>query len=312
MGGCNARDRGWGDELPGVFDRKMICVVWWAVDLGRGSRAVASDGLRLLAVVSDNEVDKRGGHMKSQRINLWSGPRNVSTALMYCFAQRSDTRVVDEPLYGHYLRVSGVEHPGREEVLAAMETDGDRVVRELVLGPCDRPVLFMKQMAHHLVDLDRAFLAETANVFLIRDPEQMLPSLVNQIPHPNLRDTGLAMQRALLDELHALGKSPPVLDSRELLLDPPGVLGQLCAHLGIDFDPAMLSWEAGARPEDGVWARHWYQNVHRSSGFQLYRAKTAPFPEALKSLLGECQPHYQALYRHALLAGVAGEANDDA
>ena len=236
------------------------------------------------------------------RINLWSGPRNVSTALMYSFAQRRDTRVVDEPLYGHYLRVSGAEHPGRDQVLAAMDQDGEGVVRRVVLGPCDRPVLLLKQMAHHLVELDRGFLAETVNILLIRDPEQMLPSLVNQIPRPTLRDTGLEMQSELLGQLHALGQNPTVIDSRELLLDPAGVLGQLCARLGLVFDPAMLRWTAGARPEDGVWAHHWYQNVHRSTGFQPYRAKTAPFPETLRPLLTECQPHYQTLYRHALRA----------
>src|SRR5262245_29116068 len=111
-----------------------------------------------------------------KRINVWSGPRNVSTALMYSFAQRSDTRVVDEPLYGHYLRVSGAPHPGADEVMADMSTDAAQVIGEVIMGPCDRPVLFMKQMAHHLVDLDRSFLAKTINVLLIRDPVQMLPS----------------------------------------------------------------------------------------------------------------------------------------
>jgi len=236
------------------------------------------------------------------RINLWSGPRNVSTALMYSFAQRPDTRVVDEPLYGHYLRVSGAEHPGRNEVLAGMDADGRRVVREVILGPCDRPVVFFKQMAHHLVELDRGFLVETANVLLTRDPAEMLPSLAHQIPEPTLRDTGLAAQSELLAELRSLGQVAPVLDARELLLDPPGVLAELCRRLGIPFFTAMLSWPAGARPEDGVWAHHWYDNVHRSTGFDPYRPKTAPFPERLLPLLAECRPHYQALYAAAIRA----------
>src|SRR5688572_21538684 len=141
---------------------------------------------------------------------------------MYSFAQRSDTRVVDEPLYAHYLRVSGAAHPGREEVLAAQDSDGERVVRQLISGPWDRPVVFFKQMAHHLVELDRAFLRGAANVLLTRDPLDMLPSLRVQIPRPTLRDTGYAVQVALLDELIAAGQDPPVLDARELLLDPPG------------------------------------------------------------------------------------------
>jgi hypothetical protein len=240
--------------------------------------------------------------MEPLRIHLWSGPRNVSTALMYSFAQRSDTRVVDEPLYAHYLRVSGAEHPGRDEVLAAQDADGERVVRDVILGPWDRPVVFFKQMAHHLVDLDRAFLRRGVNVLLTRDPLDMLPSLRVQIPRPTLRDTGYAMQVALLDELLAAGQDPPVLDARELLLDPEGVLQQLCARLGLRFDPAMLRWSAGPRPEDGVWAPHWYEAVHRSTGFEPYRAKSAEFPERLRPLLAECGPYHTRLAARALRA----------
>ncbi|MCP3956305.1 MAG: sulfotransferase family protein [bacterium] len=245
--------------------------------------------------------------MEPLRICLWSGPRNVSTALMYSFAQRADTRVVDEPLYAHYLRVSGADHPGREEVLRAMETDGETVVREVVLGPCDRPVLFMKQMAHHLVELDREFLEHTVNVLLIRDPADMLRSLVNQLPRPRLRDTGMAVQHELLEQLRSLGQDPPVIEAREILLDPPGVLAQLCERLGIEFDEAMLRWTAGARSEDGVWAPHWYHNVHRSSGFAPYREKTEPVPQHLEPLLARCRPHYDELFRGALRAGVVTE-----
>jgi hypothetical protein len=222
---------------------------------------------------------------------------------MYSFAQRDDTYVVDEPLYGHYLRVSGAPHPGADEVMAQMDTDGDRVVREQIMAPCDRPVLFFKQMAHHLVELDRGFLSQTANVLLIRDPVEMLPSLAQSLAQPTLRDTGLAMQSALLAELETLGQSPPVLDARELLLDPPGVLATLCDRLGIPFQQAMLSWPPGPRPEDGIWAKHWYHAVHQSTGFQPYQAKQAPFPPALQPLLAECRPHYEALARHAICAG---------
>jgi hypothetical protein len=225
------------------------------------------------------------------RIQLWSGPRNVSTALMYSFAQRGDTRVVDEPLYAHYLRVSGARHPGRDAVLAAQEVDGEKVVREVLLGPSDRPVLFFKQMAHHLVELERSFLARCANVLLTRDPEEMLPSLAQNLAVPTLRDTGYAMQTGLLRELRALGQDPPVLVARELLCDPRGVLAQLCARLGIPFDERMLSWKPGARPEDGVW-----------SGFEPYAPKKTPFPERLRPLLAECRPHFAELARLALRA----------
>ncbi len=234
------------------------------------------------------------------RIQLWSGPRNVSTALMYAFAQRSDTSVVDEPLYAHYLRVSGAEHPGGAEVLRAQNQDGEAVVREVLMAPSATPVRFFKQMAHHLVELERGFLARCANVILTRDPLEMLPSLVNQIPEPTLRDTGYAMQTELLDELLALGQAPPVLDAAQLLASPRAVLEQLCSRLGLAFEPAMLAWPAGPRPFDGVWAPHWYHNVHRSTGFEPLPPKSAPFPERLKPLLAECRPHYARLAALAL------------
>lgn len=236
------------------------------------------------------------------RINLWSGPRNVSTALMYAFAQRPDTRVVDEPLYAHYLRVADPGHPGAAEVMASMEADAAQVIQKVILGPCDRPILFVKQMAHHLVELDWAFMAKTVNVLLVRDPEEMLPSLVQNLPQATLRDTGLAKQTELLDFLRGLGQNPPVLEARELLRNPKAVLGELCQKIGIFFDEGMLSWSAGPRPEDGVWAQYWYHNVHRSTGFQPYRPKSDPFPPNLRSLLAECRPHYAQLYAQAIKA----------
>lgn len=240
--------------------------------------------------------------MNILRVNLWSGPRNVSTALMYSFAQRSDTRVVDEPLYAHYLRVSGAPHPGADEVIAAMESDGARVIRDVILGPCDRPVLLMKQMAHHLVDLSWDFLAETTNVLLVRDPAQMLPSLAQNLAEPTLRDTGLALQAELYQFLRELGQQPAVLDARHLLLNPRHVLGRLCKQLGLAFDENMLHWPPGPRPEDGVWAKYWYHNVHQSTGFEPYREKRAPFPASLLPLLEECRPHYERLAREAIQA----------
>jgi len=240
--------------------------------------------------------------MPTLRINLWSGPRNVSTALMYSFAQRSDTRVLDEPLYAHYLRVSDADHPGKQAVLDAMINDGERVVREVMLGPCDRSVLFMKQMAHHLVALDHSFLAQTTNILLIRDPQEMLPSLAQNLTQPILRDTGLATQSALYQELRALGQNPVVLEAKQLLLDPRGVLTQLCTQLDIPFEEAMLHWAPGARPEDGVWAPYWYHNVHSSTGFAPYVEKNEPFPPQLLPLLAECRPHYNLLAQVALQA----------
>ena len=237
-----------------------------------------------------------------QLICLWSGPRNVSTALMYSFRERADTVVVDEPLYGHYLRVSGARHPGRDEVLAAMNGDGDAVMRELLQTTAGATRhRFAKHMAHHLVELDLAFLGATRNVLLIRDPREMLPSLTIQLPGAGLADTGLARQCELLETLQQNGEQPAVVDSRELLRNPERVLRELCAHLDLAFDPGMLTWEPGPRPEDGVWAPHWYHAVHASRGFAPYRPKD-DFPEHLCGLLDECRPYYETLYRHALRA----------
>jgi hypothetical protein len=230
-------------------------------------------------------------------INMWSGPRNVSTALMYSFRQRSDTLVVDEPLYGHYLRVSGADHPAAMEVMQDMDCDGDRVINTLFQQPRQRPRLFLKQMAHHLCDMDHAFLGRSRNLLLIRDPEQMLPSLSRQIPEPTLRDTGLALQWELLQELQSMGQRPLVIDARDLLLDPRGVLNEVCRYLGMEFEESMLSWPVGAKPEDGIWAPHWYHRVHETAGFTPYRHKAAAVAEALKSLLEESSEYYQKLYQ---------------
>ncbi len=236
------------------------------------------------------------------RICLWSGPRTISTALMYSFAQRADTTVVDEPLYAHYLRVSdaGRYHPGAAEVLESMESDGERVVRDVILGRYETPVVFFKQMTHHLVDLDSGFLDRTVNLILTRDPHDMLRSYAAVVAEPTLADTGYPQSAALLGELRRRGQEPVVLDSTRTLQDPESVLRQLCSRLGLDFDPAMLSWPAGPRPEDGVWARYWYASVHASQGFGQPRVAETPFPARLQPLLDECLPHYRVLAAVAL------------
>ena len=241
------------------------------------------------------------------RLSVWSGPRNVSTALMYSFRQRADTTVVDEPLYGHYLSTTDAGHPGTAEVLEAMDGDGERVVREVLLGPCERGVHFFKNMAHHLPGLHPAFLDEITNVLLVRDPTEMLPSLARQLSSPTLRDTGLREQTIILDSVLARGGNPIVLDARSLLLDPPGVLRRACAKLSIPFEEAMLSWPAGPKPEDGVWAEHWYHNVHASTGFAPYKPPESPFPSRLEPLLEECLPYYYRLRGYAIRAVRSGD-----
>ncbi len=241
-------------------------------------------------------------------ICLWSGPRNISTALMYSFAQRQDVQVVDEPLYGHYLRVTGANHPGGDEVLKTMNCDGNIVMRELLArqASISPQRLFLKHMAHHLVDLELGFLQHTCNIFLLRDPQEMLPSLSIQLPNATLADTGLKQQWKLFSDLRSAGQRPVILDAQELLLDPRVVLQKLCEHIGLAFDARMLRWQAGPKTEDGVWAPHWYQSVHESTGFTRYKRKSR-FPDHLKELLNVCRPWYEKLYEHALRAETEGE-----
>jgi hypothetical protein len=240
---------------------------------------------------------------KIKRICLWSGPRNISTALMYSFAQRPDTAVVDEPLYAHYLvnTPARAYHPGAEEVIATMENEGQRVVDEVIFGDYPgKSAVFFKHMTHHLVELDWSFMQETVNVLLTRNPRDMLISYAKNVENPSLVDTGYAQHLELLDYLRGLGQDPAVLESRQVLENPRGVLQKLCEHIGLSFDERMLRWEAGARPEDGCWAQYWYDSVHRSTGFQPYRAKTEPFPAHLEPLLAECQPYYEELAAQAI------------
>jgi hypothetical protein len=237
-----------------------------------------------------------------RRIYMWCGPRNVSTALMYSFAERPDTRVVDEPLYAHYLRVSGAQHPGRDEVLAAMETDGAKVMQTLATERIDRPVLFAKQMAHHLLDVDLAWLEAADNILLIRDPREMLPSLAEVLDEVTLRDTAMDRQVELVRHLEERGRRPFCIDARQLLLDPRGVLTQVCQRLDLEFSPSMLAWQPGPRPEDGVWAKYWYASVHRSTGFNPWRETRREMPAELTALHEECRSLYEFLYERAIRA----------
>lgn len=237
----------------------------------------------------------------TKQICLWSGPRNISTALMYSFAQRDDTLVYDEPLYAHYLNQTDADHyhPGASEVLKSMENDGEKVV-EWMMGPHDMPIVFFKQMTHFLVNLDLSFLNDTINIILTRDPVEMLPSYAKEIEHPTMDDVGYEKHLELLIHLRSIGKEPAILTSKNVLKNPRKVLQKLCDTIGIPFQESMLSWQKGPRPEDGVWATYWYKSVHQSTGFKPYIPKSEPFPEHLKPLLNKCRPIYQTLADQAL------------
>lgn len=237
----------------------------------------------------------------SVRINLWSGPRNISTALMYSFAQRNDTRVYDEPLYAHYLSNTNADeyHPGAKEVLFDMENDGSKVIK-MILGDHGKPVVFFKQMTHHLVNLDLSFMKNMVNIILTRNPAEMLPSYAKEVPNPTMGDVGYRKHLELLIYLEKIGNPPIILTSESVLKDPEETLQRLCEKIGIQFDKKMLQWEIGGRAEDGVWAKYWYKNVHNSTGFLPYKCKTMPFPEYLEPLLDECMPYYKKLVKLAI------------
>lgn len=235
------------------------------------------------------------------RICLWSGPRNISTTLMYSFAQRKDTKVFDEPLYAYYLSNSPAVdyHPGASDVLKSLNQNGDEIVG-MMMGAHDHPVVFFKNMTHHLLDLKRDFMADVVNVILTRDPKEMIPSFAKVIEQPTIDDIGYRLHSELVDYFEANSIPYFVLDSKKLLLDPKKVLTEFCDLINIEFDESMLSWEKGARPEDGVWAKYWYDNVHRSTGYLAYKPKTEPFPAHLEGLLEECRPHYERLEPKAI------------
>ncbi len=184
---------------------------------------------------------------------------------MRSFENRSDTVVTDEPLYGYYLATTGISHPGRDEILASMPTQWPEVITQLTSGrlPAGKTVFYQKHMTHHLLpEVDRDALAGLRHAFLIRDPRRLLTSYAKVRQAPTLADLGLEQQVEIFRRFGG-----PVIDAADLATRPASALEALCAALGIGFDQAMLSWPAGPRPTDGVWAPYWYSNVWASTGF---------------------------------------------
>ena len=238
--------------------------------------------------------------METLRIAAWSGPRNISTAMMRSWENRTDTCVVDEPLYAHYLRETGLDHPGRDEVLEHHDANWEAVVEQLI-GPCENSVFYQKHMTHHLLpNISRDWLCDVEHLFLIREPREMLTSLMKQLPHPTLEDTGLPQQVELLGELKAIGKIPLVLDSKDILQYPESMLSITCVKLGVDFDESMLNWPSGPRKSDGIWAPHWYASVEASTSFAKWKPKEERVPAHLESLCLECEALYSVLKEEKL------------
>lgn len=234
-------------------------------------------------------------------LNLISGPRNISTALMYSFAQRSDTTVFDEPFYAVYLHKSGAKHPGREEVLQTQSTDED-VVHTMIANHQSTPVLFIKNMAHHMEVMKKPFFDNSINIFLIRNPKQIIASYAQVIEKPVMRDIGIEYQYTLFEQLTKEKNNVIVLDSGLSLQDPEIVLKKLCQECGISFQPTMLTWEKGPKPYDGVWAKHWYANVHNSVGFEKQNTSERPLPESLQKLYEQARHYYEKLLPFSLKA----------
>lgn len=241
------------------------------------------------------------------RLAMWSGPRNISTAFMRSWGNRGDTVVVDEPFYAHYLAATGIAHPGRDEVLAHHERDWRRVVQSLLAPlPAGARILYQKQMSHHLLpDMGRDWLAHMTHAFLIRDPGAMIASLADKLECVDLPATGLPQQVEIFESvLERTGRPPPVVDTADLLRDPPALLRRLCAALDVPYSDRMLWWPPGRRDSDGIWASHWYDRVERSTGFEPPPSgdERTVLPPRLAALEAECRPLYERLREHRLRA----------
>ncbi len=238
---------------------------------------------------------------------MWSGPRNISTALMRSWGARPDCFVSDEPLYAHYLSELNEnkrrEHPVYDEVMRSQPTDWREVAAQLTGSiPNGKSIWYQKMMSHHLTEgIGRDWIAELTNCFLIRDPAAMITSFIKIIDSPTPEDLGLPQQVELFEWLQReKGTTPVVVDSRDVLIDPAGVLTKVCERVGVPFDHAMLGWESGTREEDGVWAPHWYSSVYESTGFAPYEPKHERVPERLAGVLEVCRDLYDQLAVHKL------------
>jgi hypothetical protein len=237
------------------------------------------------------------------RIAMWSGPRNISTAMMRAWGNRADTFVIDEPFYAYYLKETGKEHPGAEEVIAAGETDWRRVIAQLA-GPIPngKRIFFQKQMAHHLLpEVDREWLGAVTNCFLIREPREVIASYVKKREEPALQDLGFVQQAEIFDFVRARTKSaPPVIDAKDVLENPERMLRLLCEAVGVEFSESMLSWPPGMRETDGVWAKHWYKEVAKTTSFKRYRPSQVEVPDRLRKIYERCRECYERLHEYRL------------
>ena len=237
------------------------------------------------------------------RIAMWSGPRNISTAMMRAWGNRPDTFVIDEPFYAYYLRATGKQHPGADEIIASSDTDWANVVAQLT-GPIPkaRRIFFQKQMAHHLLpEVEREWLGAVTNCFLIRDPREVIASYIKKREEPALHDLGFVQQAEIFSFVRTrTGSIPPVIDAKDVLDNPERMLRLLCEAVGVEFSKSMLSWPPGLRETDGIWARHWYGGVARTTSFQPYRPRSARVPAHLQEIYDRCRQCYERLHEYRL------------
>jgi len=237
------------------------------------------------------------------RIAMWSGPRNISTAMMRAWGNRSDTSVIDEPFYACYLNVTGKTHPGADEVIAGGETDWRKIVVQLT-GPIPKgkQIFFQKHMTHHLLpEVDREWLNVMKNCFLIRDPREVIASYVKKREDPAPEDLGFTQQAEIFDFVrNRTNAIPPIIDAKDVLQNPERILRLLCDAVGVEFSKSMLSWPPGLHETDGLWARHWYSEVTKTTSFRPYRPMHDEVPERLREAYERCRECYQRLYEHRL------------
>ena len=237
------------------------------------------------------------------RIAMWSGPRNISTALMRAWGNRDDTVVIDEPFYPYYLQVTGIQHPSADEVIASGKTDWRKVVAHLT-GPIPnaKQIFFQKQMTHHLLpEIDREWLSAVTNCFLIRDPREVIASYVKKREDPALEDLGFVQQAAIFDFVRTRTNSvPPIVNANDVLENPERMLRLLCEAVGVEFTRSMLSWPPGLRDTDGIWAKHWYGEVAKTTSFQPYRPTEYDVPQRFREIHERCRGCYERLFAYRL------------
>jgi hypothetical protein len=241
---------------------------------------------------------------KPVRIAMWSGPRNISTAMTRSWGNRTDTLVCDEPFYAHYLQATNRDHPGADEVITNGETDWRNVVQRLTGDvPEGKHIFYQKQMTHHLLpQIDRAWLGAMKNCFLIRDPREVIVSYIRKNNDPTLEDIGFVQQAEIFDWVRAdTGVIPVVIDARDVLENPRRILELLCDEVGVEFSDSMLSWSPGLRETDGIWAKHWYGDVVTSTTFRRPPPREPePVPERLRDVYERCREYYDRLHGHRL------------